>query len=230
MKKLFYALSMSSLPFFVNAQEQQPSLEDASISDQLIFSYDEYTRPFRLLDTPQVQLGAHLITTPFFTERSFGASLDVMLRITNNFSSGIAGSFTGRRISPTFGYLIGDARMTMYDLSWINELNIVQVNSFQVAARLSSGWTRFALADNSIKERYWVWTEYGGYETERALPVDRNDFFKVAPGLALRYRITRDVQIEASGYYNFYIGDARFGKRIDFNNYVAQVGIRVDID
>lgn len=236
MKRLFITLFFCCFSAALFAQDEDTTyVEEEYVDDSyyaeddVTISYVEDTKPFSLLDSPEVQLGLHIVSAPFFNQQSFGGGMDMLVRITNNFSSGISFAATGRRIHPTFGYLLGDARMTMADISWLNELTVVHANNFEAAVRLSMGWTGFVLSDNSIKERYWVWTEFGGYEAERALPVDKNNFFKVAPGMAFRYKLTKDIQLEAGGNYNFYVGNARFGRRADFNNYVLQLGVRINV-
>lgn len=226
MKRILLFILLFSFATSLSAQEDNA---DYSIDGEQYFSYEEESRPFRLLDTPLIQLGIYAASTPFFKQQSFGFGMDGQLWITNNFATGISFMVTGRRITPDFGYTIGDARMTFADISWLNELTVLNDNNLEVGARVSMGWAGYMLADNSIKERYWVWTEYGGYEAERALPVADNNFFKLAPGIALRYRIDKDVLLEANGAYNFYFGNTTFGNRVTFNNYILQLGIKINI-
>jgi hypothetical protein len=93
------------------------------------------------------------------------------------------------------------------------------------------GYATFRLSDNSIKEKYFWYDEYGNeYEGERALPIETNKFFKVAPVLYLRYHVARYIAIEASSGYNFYVGDVQYGRKADFNNYMLQLGLKFDLN
>jgi len=224
---LLTGLILFSCNLFAQDGDEFPAASD--YDDQYI-SYAEETKPFRVLDSLSGYIGIYAATIPFFKQQSFGIGMEGLFRVTTNFSTGLSLAVTGRRITPDFGYTIGDARMTFADLSWLNELTLLHKNNFEIGARIALGWAGYMLADNSIKERYWVWTDYGGYEAERALQVAGNNFFKLAPGMAIRYRLGKSIQLEANGAYNFYFGNAAFGDRADFNNYVLQLGIKVDVD
>jgi len=226
MKRVLLLLCLAFCSYSLSAQEEDLYTE---YDDQYI-DYREETKPFRFLDSPMTRFGIYVVTTPFFKQQAFGFGFDGQLQITNNFSTGLSLTAASRRISPDFGYTIGDARMTFGDISWLNELTLIQENNIEIGARAALGWVSYMLRDNSIRERYWVWTEYGGYEAEQALLVADNKFFKLAPGLAVRYRLGKDIQLEANGAYNFYFGNTDFGNRVTFNNYVLQLGIKIRVN
>lgn len=226
MKYILLLLCLTLFGYSLSAQEGDLYTE---YDDQYI-NYEKETKPFRFLDSPMTRFGVYAVTTPFFQQQAFGFGIDAQLQITNNFSTGFSLTAASRKISPDFGYTIGEARMTFGDISWLNELTLIQENNFEIGVRVALGWASYMLRDNSIKERYWVWTEYGGYEAEQPLLVAHNKFFKLAPGLALRYRLGKDIQLEANGAYNFYFGNTTFGNRVTFNNYIVQLGIKIRIN
>lgn len=202
----------------------------AQDSEDTYTDYPAY-RPFQMLDTPRAQLGVFGATMPFIRQQSFGLGADVKLRITHAFSLGLGGLVTGRKVDPKFGYNIGEAKLLYYDLSIYPEFTLYKNKGLEAAVRLYTGFSSFNLSDNSIKETYWWYDEYGfAYEGERALPVANNYFLRIAPAFAVSYRITRDISIEASGSYSMFFGQAKYAHRNDFNNYVLQLGIRVDMD
>lgn len=197
---------------------------------------DEYTdypsyKPFQLLDTPKTQLGIFAVTMPFMRQQSFGVAADIKIRLANSFSLGLSGLVTGRKVDPKFGYNIGEAKLLYYDVSVFPEFTLYKNRGLEAAFRLYAGFSGFNLSDNSIKEKYWWYDEYGNaYEGERALPVANNYFLRIAPAFAVSYRVARDVSIEASGSYSMFFGAAQYAHRSDFNNYVLQLGIRVDME
>ncbi|WP_118975959.1 hypothetical protein [Taibaiella koreensis] len=197
---------------------------------------DEYVNyrqhnTFRLLEHPRTQTGIHGVTTPFMKQQSFGASVDMQTWYTEDLSVGLSFTITGRKVTPSFGYAIGQPLLTYYDISLFNEFKVQQWGRLQAAVRLYTGFAAFHLADNSIQVPYTWYDENGfAYEGERALSIDNNYFMRVAPAFVLRYSITPGIQIEGSAAYNFFIGNAHFGSSKDFNNYMAQLGVRVDIN
>lgn len=196
-------------------------------------SYTDYTayKPFQLLDTPRAQLGIFAATMPFIRQQSFGLGADAKLRITNSFSLGVSGLVTGRNVDPKFGYNIGEAKLLYYDVSIFPEFTLYRNKGLEAGIRLYTGFSGFNLSDNSIKEKYIWYDEYGfAYEGERALPVANNYFLRIAPAFTVSYRVARNVSIEASGSYSMFFGQAKYAHRSDFNNYVLQLGIRVDMD
>lgn len=220
MKRLLYLLLLLtfSLPGF--AQDHDDTYTD----------YPAF-RPFELLDTPRAQIGLFAATMPFIRQQSFGGGGDVKLKITNAFSLGVSGLVTGRTVEPKFGYNIGEAKLVYYDISVFPEFTLYHNRGLEAAVRLYTGFSAFNLADNSIKEKYWYYDEYGfEYEGERALPIANNYFLRVAPAFVVSYRVARDVSIEASGSYSMFFGQAKYAHRSDFNNYVLQLGVRIDMD
>jgi hypothetical protein len=168
---------------------------------------------------------------PFINQQAFGGGLDFQIGYTNNCSVGLSMTMMGRKIDQKFGYNIGEPKLRYYEFNLYNEIKVLQWKRLQAAIRLNTGYAAFRLSDNSIKEKYWWYDEYGNaYEGERALTIEKNKFFKVAPVLYLRYKIAYRVAIEASAGYNFYIGDAQFGRNTDFNNYMLQIGVKFDVN
>lgn len=194
-------------------------------------TYSQQSSPFQPLDSIKGQIGLFALTTPFMQQQSFGGGIDVQAWYTDNLSVGLSASVAGRKVTPTFGYAIGQSLLTYYDISLLNEYKVQQWGRLEAAVRLYTGFAAFHLADNSIKVPYTWYDEYGfAYEGEKALPVENNYFFRVAPAFVLRYRVGARVMIEGSAAYNFFIGNARFGRSKDFNNYVAQLGVKIDLD
>lgn len=216
MKRLFYLLILLST---LNSSAVYAQGND--LSDQ----------PFRVLDTPRASLGIFAATMPFIRQQSFGLGADMKLNITPMFSMGISGLVTGRKVDPKFGYNIGEAKLLYYDISLFPELTLYRNRGLEAAVRLYAGFSAFNLSDNSIRETYWWYDEYGNaYQGERALPIANNYFLRLAPAFAVSYRVARDVRLEASGSYSMFFGEATYAHRSDFNNYVFQLGVRVAID
>lgn len=230
MKKIVYVLIPLLFLFAYAATAQENDTEETIFDDESGYISYEDRSPFRLLDSVQPRLGAYLATTPFFTQQSFGAGLDLSVRYTNNLSAGISLTATGRNVKPDFGYNIGESKLMYYDLSLFNEAELYRQHGLEVAFRLYTGLSVFHLADNSIKERYWWYDDYGNqFEGERALSIAYNYFLRIEPALVLRYRLSYTVMIEGNAGYNFFAGKAKFGQRSDFDNYQLQLGIKVDL-
>ena len=68
MKRILLFILLFSFATSLSAQEDNA---DYSIGGDQYFSYEEETRPFRLLDTPLIQLGIYAASTPFFKQQSF---------------------------------------------------------------------------------------------------------------------------------------------------------------
>lgn len=225
MKRFTYTLL--PLLFFAFATHAQVTDGNDDTGD----TYSEPSSPFHPLDSIKGQIGLFALTTPFMQQQSFGGGIDIQAWYTNNLSVGLSVGVAGRKVTPTFGYAIGQSLLTYYDISLLNEYKIQQWGRLEAAVRLYTGFAVFHLADNSIKVPYTWYDEYGfAYEGEKALPVENNYFFRVAPAFALRYRVASRVMIEGSTAYNFFIGNARFGRSRDFNNYVVQLGVKIDFD
>lgn len=230
MKKIFYVLMPLFLLAAGRATAQEDQTEATNFDDESGYISYEDRSPFRLLDSVQPRLGVFLATTPFFTQQSFGAGLDLSIRYTNNLSVGFSFAATGRNVKPDFGYNIGESKLMFYDISLFNELEVYKQRRLEVALRLYTGLSVFHLADNSIKERYWWYDDYGNqFEGERALPIANNYFFRVEPALVLRYRLSYNILIEGNAGYNFFAGKAKFGQRNNFDNYLIQLGIKADL-
>ncbi len=231
MRKLSFIL----LPFLLLTATLSFAQESDSTDDTVYEDESEYIDykshdMFRLLDTLEGQIGVYLASTPFMGQQSFGGGLDLQGWYTNSFAAGISLTITGRKVSPTFGYDIGQSLLTYYDISLFNEFKMLQRHRFEAAFRLYTGVSIFHLADNTIKERYTWYDEYGfAYEGERALPIANNVFMRVAPAFVLRYRVSRNVMIEGSAAYNFFVGGPKFGQLNDFNNYQLQLGIKANL-
>ncbi len=216
MKRLFYLLLLLS------------ALSGSRVSAQ---GNDLNYHPFRVLDTPRASLGIFAASMPFMRQQSFGLGADVKMNITPMFSLGLSGLVTGRKVDPKFGYNIGEAKLLYYDISLFPEFTLYRNKGLEAAVRLYAGFSGFNLSDNSIRETYWWYDEYGyAYQGERALPIANNYFLRIAPAFAVSYRVARDVSLEASGSYSMFFGQATYAHRSDFNNYVVQLGVRVDID
>jgi hypothetical protein len=225
---LFLCLATSSF-----AQQEETALPDDT-DTAYAEDYEEIAESrngfFQFLDTPRGQLGLYLATSPFIRQQSFGGGFDVQGWFTNNYALGLSLVLTGRKVDPKFGYDIGEARLVYYDISLFQELMVYQQKRMEAGIRLYTGVSVFSLSDNSIMETVWVYDENGyGYEVERPLPIASNIFFKVAPAFVLRYRVAKNIHIEGNAGYNFLIGRAKYGTRGDFNNYILQLGIKVDV-
>ncbi len=229
MKSLKFIL----LPFLLLAATASFAQEtDSTVAEEIVFEdehldYKSYDM-FRILEYPKWQVGLFAASTPFMAQQSFGGGLDAQVWYTNNLSAGLSLGMTGRKITPTFGYYIGQSVLTYYDISLFNEFKLTQWHGFEAAFRLYTGFSSFHLADNTIKEKYTWYDEYGfAYEGERAVTVAKNAFLRVAPAMVIRYNINRNVAIEGSAAYNFFVGGPNFGKNSDFNNYQLQLGVKV---
>lgn len=233
MKCLYFLL----IPFLfftstARAQENTPVDTDETVyeEDNSEISYRS-TDPFRFVDTPIFQMGLYATSMPFVRQQAFGGGLDFQVGYTNNCSVGISLGVLGRKVDPKFGYNIGESKLLYYELNFYNEIKIAQWRRLSAAVRLNTSYAAFHLSDNTVKEKYTWYDEYGNaYEGEKALSIETNHFFKVAPVLYLRYNVAYHVAIEAAGGYNWYIGDAQYGRNADFNNYMVQLGIKCDVN
>ncbi|MFA6059741.1 MAG: hypothetical protein WC756_16155 [Taibaiella sp.] len=234
--KCFKILLLPLSLFFItnsSAQENQDQAIDTAVYKDDVYLDYRNQDAFRLLDntTTTLGFGVYLASMPFISQQSFGGGLDFQAKYTNNLSAGLSFTITSRKVDSTFGYNIGESLLMYYDLSLYNELQVLQWKRLKAAIRLNTGFAVFHLADNSIQEKYVWYDEYGiPYEGERALSIANNNFFKVAPAFSLKYEIAYHVAIEANATYNFYIGNAKYGERSDFNNYMLQFGMKFDLN
>lgn len=213
-----------------DAEQDQDAEEEVYIEENTFIDY-KTRNPFRLLDYLDIDMGLYAATMPFINQQAFGGGLDLRIGYTNNCFVGLSLAMMGRKVDPKFGYNIGESKLQYFEVNLYNEIKVLQWRRLEAAIRLNTGYAAFKLSDNTIKEKYYWYDEYGNaYEGERALPIETNKFFKVAPVLYLRYRVAPHVAIEASAAYNFYIGDARYGRNADFNNYMTQLGVKFDIN
>jgi hypothetical protein len=237
MKSLKFIL----LPFLLLAAAlsygQEPGESDSTEEEaqEIVFEDESFSYRtldmFRILPQPRGQVGLFAISTPFMTQQSFGGGLDAQAWYTNNLAVGLSLGITGRKITPTFGYYIGQSVLTYYDLSLFNEFKLTNWHGFEPAFRLYTGFSVFHLADNTLKETYTWYDEYGfAYEGERNVTIARNTFMRVAPAFVLRYALGRYVALEATAAYNFFAGGPNFGTNSDFNNYQLQLGVKFNTD
>lgn len=213
-----------------DADQDQETEEEVYIEENAFIDY-KTRNSFRFLESLDLDLGLYAATMPFINQQAFGGGLDFQIGYTNNCSVGLSLTMMGRKVDPKFGYNIGESKLQYLELNLYNEIKVLEWRRLETAIRLNTGYAAFKLSDNSIKEKYWWYDEYGNeYEGERALAIETNKFFKVAPVLYLRYHVARYVAIEASAAYNFYIGDAQYGRNADFNHYMMQLGVKFDLN
>lgn len=211
------------------ADPDQETVEEVQIEENAYIDY-KTQNPFRLLETLDLNLGLYAATMPFMSQQAFGGGLDFQIGYTNNCSVGLSLAMMGRKVDPKFGYNIGESQLQYFELNLYNEIKVLEWRRLQAAIRLNTGYAAFKLSDNSVKEKYFWYDEYGNeYEGERTLPIATNKFFKVEPVLYLRYKVAYRVAIEGSAGYNFYIGDTHYGRNTDFNNYLLQLGVKFDL-
>lgn len=226
---LLIPLLLLTASSFAQEETDLETVEEVPIEENAHIDYKTQD-PFRLLETPDLNLGLYAATMPFMNQQAFGGGLDFQIGYTNNCSVGLSLALMGRKVDPKFGYNIGESKLQYFELNLYNEIKALEWRRLQAAVRLNTGYAAFKLSDNSIKEKYFWYDEYGNeYEGERALPIETNKFFKVAPVIYLRYKVAYHVAIEASAAYNFYIGDAQYGLNTDFNNYMMQLGVKFDL-
>jgi hypothetical protein len=234
--KCFTFLLIPLLLFTYTSFAQEDADEDCETEKEVYIEEDAYIDyksrgPFRFLESLDADLGLYVASMPFINQQAFGGGLDFQIGYTDNCSVGLSMSMMGRKVDRQFGYNIGQPKLHYFEFNLYNEIKVLQWRRLQAAIRLNTGYAVFRLSDNSIKEKYWWYDEYGNaYEGEKALTVETNKFFKVAPVLYLRYKVAYRVAIEAGAGYNFYIGDAQFGRNADFNNYMLQLGVKFHLD
>lgn len=231
MKSLLLIIALlSSINLQAQCDDDTEASQPARLDEDQYMDYHKF-QPFQFLDNPNFGVGISALTTPFISQQAYGLGLDFQAFYTNSFSVGISLNMAGRKVNPDFGYNIGESKLFYYDVSFFNEAKLLQWKRFSIATRLNTGYAAFHLSDNSIKEKYTWYDENGfPYEGERALPIAANRFFKLAPALHLRYQVSYQVVVEASAAYNWYIGDAQFGRNTDFNNYMLQFGLKWGIN
>jgi hypothetical protein len=213
-----------------DTEQDQEAEAEVYIEENAFIDY-KTRNPFHLLEDLNLDLGLYAATMPFIDQQAFGGGFDLQVGYTNNCAVGLSMAMMGRSMNQKFGYNIGEPKLLYYELNLYNEIKVLQWRRLETAIRLNTGYAAFRLSDNSIKEKYWWYDEYGNaYEGEKALTIETNHFFKVAPALYLRYDVTHYIAIEASAGYNFYIGDAQYGGNADFNNYMLQLGIKFALD
>jgi hypothetical protein len=232
LKLLLILLFLFTYTSFAQEDTDQDSETEEEVCVEENAFIDYKTRnPFHFLEYLDIDLGLYAATMPFINQQAFGGGLDFQIGYTNNCSVGLSVAMMGRKVDPKFGYNIGESKLHYVELNLYNEIKVFQWKKLQTAIRLNTGYAAFKLSDNSIKEKYLWYDEYGNaYEGERALTIETNKFFKVAPVLYLRYHVAYHVGIEASAGYNFYIGDAQYGRNADFNNYMLQLGVKFDLN
>jgi len=228
----FTLLSLILSASFSPAQEEAvPGTPDTLLyeDESCTVSYRENDM-FRLLKEPMGQIGLHFLHTPLMKQQAFGIAFDLTARYTQNLAAGLSLSFASRKIVADFGYMLGEPLLNYFDISLFNEFRFVQWHGLDLGLRLNTGYSTFRLCDNSVKETYTWYDEFGNaYEGESPLSVASNSFMRIAPELMVQYHFTRGLAAEAGAAYNFFLGSPRFGHNSDFRNYQLRLGLKVDL-
>lgn len=225
--KLLFLIFLSSL-FFGNviAQSNADSIDSESVDgleepEEVFIDYSTTK-----LDTPIYSLGLNIITMPLGRRQAFGGGISGKINLRTNQAFGIDIDYMGSSIDEDYGYIVGEPKLLHWNVSAFYEYTFLMERNFQASFRMYAGVSGFNLKDDSIKEIYTWYDEYGNaYQDERAITIDKNIFLRLAPGINLNYKITPNISIEAQGTYDFYIGNPNFGKISQFNNYMIGAGI-----
>jgi hypothetical protein len=233
MKHKLLFLSALFILFFGKAlaQSDTTDLQDIDSNDTEEV-YDSYTEPSNNLDTPIFSIGLYALSMPFNQQQqAFGGGISLKMNYKTNRAIGLHLDILGRGIDENYGYVVGAPTLLHWNIGAFYEYTFLQEHNLQASFRMNAGISGFSLKDNSIKEVYMWYDEYGNaYEGERAVTVDENIFFRVAPAIDLNYKISKSVSLEGMASYDFYIGNPSFGKIPQFNNYMLGLGLLITIN
>jgi hypothetical protein len=183
------------------------------------------------LDTPALGIGLNLATMSMGHQQAFGGGLSFKLNYRTNRAFGLSLDFLQGKTHEDYGYIVGEPQLSHWNLNAFYDYAFLTTPRFQAAFRMNAGVSGFSLQDNSIKESYSWYDEYGNeYEGERAVTVKKNLFLRIAPSINLNYKLSRNIAVEAQAGYDFYIGNANFGTTSQFNNYMIGTGIIFSIN
>lgn len=193
--------------------------------------YDEYPVNSNRLDTPVFNLGLYGLSMPFNKQQAFGAGLSLKMNYRTDRAVGVYLDVLGRGISEDYGYIVGEPKLLHWNVGLFYDYTFFMMYGFQASVRMNAGVSGFNLKDNSLKEIYTWYDEYGNaYEGERAVTVDENVFLRIAPAIDLSYKLSKSVSLEGMASYDFYIGNPNFGKIQQFNNYMVGLGLLIRIN
>jgi len=194
-------------------------------------AYDEYPVSNNKLDTPIFSLGLYGLSMPFNKQQAFGAGINFKMNYRTDRAFGIHLDVLGRGIDEDYGYIVGDPKLLHWNVGLFYDYTFFATRNFLASVRMNAGVSGFNLKDNSLREIYTWYDEWGNaYEGERAVTVDQNVFLRIAPAIDLTYRLSRSVALEGMASYDFYIGDPSFGKIQQFNNYMVGLGLLIRIN
>lgn len=212
------------------AQNDTTDLQDMDETDTAEV-YDEYPVNSTRLDTPVFNLGLYALSMPFNKQQAFGAGISFKMNYRTDRAIGVYLEMLGRGIDEDYGYIVGDPKLLHWNVGLFYDYTFFATRNFLASVRINAGVSGFNLKDNSIRELYVWYDEYGNaYEGERAVTVDENIFLRIAPAIDLNYKLSRSVSLEGIASYDFYIGNPNFGKMQQFNNYMVGLGLLININ
>ncbi|KAA5534438.1 hypothetical protein F0919_07375 [Taibaiella lutea] len=232
MKNKLLFLSALFVLFFGKAMGQSDTTYTQDIEDDETEEvYNDYSTSTTKLDTPIFNIGLYALSMPFNQQQAFGGGISLKMNYRTNRAVGLHLDVLGRGIDEDYGYIVGDPTLLHWNVGAFYEYTFLQEHNFQASFRMNAGVSGFSLKDNSIREVYTWYDEYGNaYEGERAVTVDENIFLRIAPAINLDYKISNSVALEGMTSYDFYVGNPSFGKIAQFNNYMIGLGVVIRIN
>lgn len=227
--KLLLAVLLSVFSFGnASAQSDSTDVQDMDETDEV---YNDYPVNNSKLDTPVFSIGLYALSMPFNKQQAFGGGLSLKMNYRTDRAIGIYLDVLGRGVDEDYGYIVGEPKLIHWNVGLFYEYTFFMKQNFQASVRMNAGVSGFNLKDNSLKEIYTWYDEWGNaYEGERAVTVDENIFLRIAPAIDLTYKLSKSVALEGMAAYDFYIGNPGFGKIQQFNNYMVGLGLLIRIN
>ena len=226
MKSKTLFLAFLAVFFFGKTMAQSDSsfIEVDDIPEAEEEAYVDYAS--NKLDTPVFSLGLQALTMPMGNKQAFGGGISAKVNTRTNRAFGLSLDYLGNSVDEDYGYIVGDPKLAHWNISAFYEYTFLMDSHFQASFRMNVGVSGFSLKDDSIKEIYTWYDEYGNaYEGERAITIDKNIFLRLAPAINLNYKVSKNIALEAQAGYDFYVGGPNFGKISQFNNYMIGAGL-----
>jgi len=146
----------------------------------------------------------------------------------------------GEHIPYSFGYTIEEPIVHGTDISWMNQLNILDLGRIRVNLNLCSGLFYTRLEDKAVITHVYTTTtvSHGTSTTNTSYTykiLASNYYFGLEPGLDIEYKLGKRNKkppgdggyLFAQVKYNYLMGISTFGTTDQFSGYLATVGLSI---
>lgn len=168
----------------------------------------------------------YVLNTNFPQSGVWGTGTDIMLFISNRWSSGLSLGVTPQQQAQQFSQIVTEPILEYAEVGWMNRFAFVSRNRIRFNVELLNGIASTTLRDKSVLVTRH--TRYG----DRLIPqkITSNTLYLIQPGVALSIRGTNprrypQLYFTAAMKYQYLIGNTGFLMKKGWNNYSLRLGI-----